>query len=77
MPPDAAIDRCREWVGREEVRSDVVTAAPLLALSALLDRDDPTPSAGDTAPPLAHWLYFLPSYRQSDAGPDGHFATDQ
>jgi 3-methylfumaryl-CoA hydratase len=64
--------RLRDWIGRSETRSDVATAAPLAALSALLDRDDPAPRAGDAAPPLAHWLYFLPVYRQSDAGPDGH-----
>ena len=62
----------RDWVGRSETRRDVVTAAPLAALSALLDRDDAVPRAGEAAPPLAHWLYFLPSYRQSEAGPDGH-----
>jgi 3-methylfumaryl-CoA hydratase len=62
----------RDWIGRSETRRDVVTAAPLAALSALLDRDDPPPRDGDAAPPLAHWLYFLPVYRQSDAGPDGH-----
>jgi 3-methylfumaryl-CoA hydratase len=61
-----------DWVGRTETRTDTVTAAPLVALSALLDRDDPAPRAGDAAPPLAHWLYFLPAYRQSEAGPDGH-----
>lgn len=61
-----------DWIGRTETRRDVVTAAPLVALSALLDRDDPAPRAGDAAPPLAHWLYFLPVYRQSEAGPDGH-----
>jgi 3-methylfumaryl-CoA hydratase len=57
---------------RSETRTDTVTVAPLVALSALLDRDDPAPKAGDSAPPLAHWLYFLPAYRQSEAGPDGH-----
>ena len=62
------------WVGRTERREDVVTAAPLIALSALLDRDDPRPRPGDPAPPLAHWLYFLPTYRQSEAAPDGHLA---
>ena len=72
MPLDAAIERCHDWVGREEAREDVVTAAPLAALSALLDRDDPPPRPGDAAFPLAHWLYFLPRYRQSAAGPDGH-----
>jgi len=62
----------REWVGKSETRHDVATAVPLVALAALLDRDDPEPRAGDSAPPLAHWLYFLPMYRQSEAGPDGH-----
>jgi len=62
----------KEWIGRSETREDVVTAAPLVALSALLDRDDPEPRPGDAAPPLAHWLYFLPRYRESEAGPDGH-----
>jgi 3-methylfumaryl-CoA hydratase len=60
------------WIGRSETRDDVITVAPLVALSGLLDRDDPTPRAGDAAPPLAHWLYFLPAYRISAAGPDGH-----
>jgi 3-methylfumaryl-CoA hydratase len=62
----------RGWIGRSEARSDTITAAPLVALSALLDRDDPAPRDGDAAPPLAHWLYFLPAYRESEAGPDGH-----
>jgi 3-methylfumaryl-CoA hydratase len=62
----------RTWLGRSETLRDTVTAAPLAALSALLDRDDPPPRPGGAAPPLAHWLYFLPMYRESDAGPDGH-----
>ena len=74
MSVEASLDRYREWVGRTESRDDVVAAAPLVSLAALLDRDDPPPRAGDAAPPLAHWLYFLPSYRQSEAGPDGHAA---
>ena len=61
-----------EWVGRGETREDVVTAAPLVALAGLLDRDDPEPRPGDAAPPLAHWLYFLPNFRISQSGPDGH-----
>ena len=67
-----SIEDCRQWLGRTEVRRDVVTAAPLRSLAALLDRDGAEPREGDPAPPLAHWLYFLPSFRQSDAGPDGH-----
>jgi 3-methylfumaryl-CoA hydratase len=72
MPDVAQFAQFKEWIGRTDIRQDVVTAAPLVALAALLDRDDPPPVAGDAAPPLAHWLYFLPNYRQSEAGPDGH-----
>jgi 3-methylfumaryl-CoA hydratase len=62
----------RSWVGRTETRADVIDARPVSLLSATLDRDDPVPRRGDVLPPLWHWLYFLPSYRQSEVGPDGH-----
>lgn len=42
------------------------------ALSATLDRDDPTPVPGTALPSLWHWLYFLPRHCQSEIGPDGH-----
>jgi len=60
------------WIGRTETREDTITAAPVAALAALLDRDDPPPKPGDAIPPLAHWLYFLPVHRQSQVGSDGH-----
>jgi 3-methylfumaryl-CoA hydratase len=66
------IDHLAQWVGREELARDIVTAAPLAGLAATLDRDEPSPRPGDTLPPLAHWLYFLPRHRQSELGPDGH-----
>jgi 3-methylfumaryl-CoA hydratase len=50
----------------------VIDARPAALLSATLDRDDPPPCRGDVLPPLWHWLYFLPVYRQSEVGPDGH-----
>ena len=62
----------RAWIGRSEERTDAVTAAPLAALAATLDRDDPAPTVGSAVPPLWHWLYFLPITRQSELGPDGH-----
>jgi 3-methylfumaryl-CoA hydratase len=60
------------WIGRTETREDVVTLAPIAALSATLDRNDPPPAAGDPLPPLWHWLYFLPQHRHSELGEDGH-----
>ena len=38
MASDAWLERYREWVGRSEQHHDVVTAAPLVALAALLPR---------------------------------------
>jgi 3-methylfumaryl-CoA hydratase len=61
-----------QWVGRSESSTDLVTAAPLAALAATLDHDDPRPHSGDALPPLSHWLYFLPIHRQSELGSDGH-----
>ena len=60
------------WQGQSEVLEDLITPAPLRALSATLDRDDPLPHAGTELPPLWHWLFFLPHHRQSEIGPDGH-----
>ena len=62
----------QEWIGRTETRTDQVTAAPIAALTATLDRDDFPPQSGDTLPCLWHWLYFLPIPRQSELAPDGH-----
>lgn len=62
----------KEWIGKSETVSDVVTAFPYAALSATLDRSIERPAAGTVLPALWHWLYFLPLYRQSDVGPDGH-----
>ncbi|WP_159916154.1 MaoC family dehydratase N-terminal domain-containing protein [Pantoea sp. 18069] len=66
------IDFLRGWIGRTDSLADTATLAPLRALSATLDRQDPPPQAGDALPPLWHWLYFLPTARQSQHGADGH-----
>lgn len=62
----------QSWQGRSERADDVITSAPLRALSATLDRDDPPPSAGTELPPLWHWLFFLPHTPAHQIGPDGH-----
>jgi 3-methylfumaryl-CoA hydratase len=62
------------WIGRAELRHDWLAAGPLDRLSATLDRDDAPHQPGDAAPPLAHWLCFLPDDPQSALGADGHAA---
>ena len=62
MRPPAAgdLERLAGWIGRAEARDDTLGAAPIVALSALLDRDDPPPRAGD-ATPAARPLALLPA----------------
>jgi 3-methylfumaryl-CoA hydratase len=58
----------QNWIGKTETLQDTITAWPLSALAATLDREAP----GEVVPPLWHWLYFLPTHAQSELGPDGH-----
>jgi 3-methylfumaryl-CoA hydratase len=62
----------KDWIGRTESVTDVVTATPYAALSATFDRTPERPPSGTPLPALWHWLYFLPLHRQSEIGPDGH-----
>ncbi|WGS54869.1 MaoC family dehydratase N-terminal domain-containing protein (plasmid) [Paraburkholderia sp. D15] len=57
-----------DWVSTQEVTREVVTAFPLSALAATLDRTE----ARDCVPPLWHWLYFLPVAPQAEVDSDGH-----
>jgi len=71
-PLSADLGTLRDWIGRQESRSDLITATPVAALSATLDRADPAPADGSALPPLWHWLYFTPLTRHSELGEDGH-----
>ena len=62
----------QQWVGRQETLHDQASAAPMRALSATLDREDPAPTPGTPIPPLWHWLYFLPAAPAREIGLDGH-----
>ncbi|MEO5659731.1 MAG: MaoC family dehydratase N-terminal domain-containing protein [Polaromonas sp.] len=68
----ATLAHLQSWIGKSQTLSDDIAAAPVRALSATLDREDPAPLPGTALPPLWHWLYFLPQARQSELGPDGH-----
>ncbi|PLZ02420.1 acyl-CoA dehydrogenase [Burkholderia sp. WAC0059] len=51
--------------------TDVIAAAPAVALAAMLDRSD-TLRIGDALPPIWHWLYFWSVAPQAELGADGH-----
>ena len=51
------IEHLRTWIDRREAVDDVVTAAPLRALAATLDRDDAPRGNGDPVPPSTPGLY--------------------
>ncbi|NDY92040.1 FAS1-like dehydratase domain-containing protein [Ideonella livida] len=70
--PPLDLPHLQTWIGRTETLADTLTAAPLHALTATLDRTDPPVGPHDSLPPAWHWLYFLPAHRQSEIGPDGH-----
>ena len=60
------------WLGRTEVRRDVIRASQLAGFNATLDRDELFPSDRDPVPPGFHWTLFAPIARHSELGPDGH-----
>ncbi len=69
---ESQIEHLQTWVGRSETHHEVIRAAPLCGLHALLDRAGPPPRDGDKVPPLGRWLYFLPQAAQADIAADGH-----
>lgn len=66
------LSHLRQWIGRSETLNGEITRAPVRALNATFDYPDLDITAGMPLPPLWHWLYFLPTHRQSELGPDGH-----
>ena len=64
----AAAEKLDDWLNKEAVTEDDITAFPLTALAATLDREE----SGETVPPLWHWLYFLPVSPMAEVGADGH-----
>ena len=71
------IDQLRKWIGRSETTEERIAPFPSNAFAATLDRDDPIYTDGTPLPPLWHWLHFLPVFKLSDAGYDGHAALGQ
>lgn len=61
-----------QWIGRQEIIEDTISAAPIRGMSATIDRADDDPQMGDPIPVPWHWLYFLPSPLASELSSDGH-----
>ncbi|WP_085981031.1 MaoC family dehydratase N-terminal domain-containing protein [Rhodopseudomonas sp. B29] len=66
------IDHLKQWIGRSEAATDIVTAQLVRGLRATLFLDIGKPQAGDAAPFTAHWCLGQPVYPMDQLGPDGH-----
>src|SRR5260370_9899230 len=53
----------RQYIGRTQTVSDMLTPGPPALLAATIDRDDPPHNAGHELPPTWHRLYFLTAGR--------------
>jgi 3-methylfumaryl-CoA hydratase len=66
------LDHLRQWIGRSEQVSDIVTAQLVKGLRATLFLDIGLPEPGDAAPHTVHWCLAQPVYPMDMLGPDGH-----
>lgn len=66
------IEHLRQWIGRTQKASDIVTAQLVKALRATLFMDIGNPEQGDAAPLTTHWCLAQPVAPMNELGPDGH-----
>lgn len=66
------IDHLRQWIGRTQEASDIVTAQLVKGLRATLFQEVGEPKTGDVAPFTVHWCLAQPVFPMSMLGPDGH-----
>src|SRR4051794_41905208 len=66
------LDHLRQWIGRTNEASDIVTAQLVKGLRATLFMEIGEPKPGDAAPFTAQWCLAQPVYPMSQLGPDGH-----
>jgi len=66
------LDQLRQWIGRTDQASDIVTAQLTKGLRATLFQHIGAPEPGDAAPFTVHWCLAQPVYPMSELGPDGH-----
>src|SRR5450432_1446556 len=66
------LDHLKQWIGRTEEKTDIVTAHLVRGLRATLFMEIGDPKPSDAAPFTAHWCLAQPVYPMSQLGPDGH-----
>jgi 3-methylfumaryl-CoA hydratase len=68
---DVDIDYLRGWIGREQVKHDVITPRLAISLNAIFDIGDEL-AIGDPAPAGIQWCLAPDIVPMSGLGPDGH-----
>lgn len=68
---DLDIDHLRQWIGREERKSELVTDAMVDRFKATFDQDGAAQD-GNPAPVMIHLCVAPPAAPTSGLGPDGH-----
>jgi 3-methylfumaryl-CoA hydratase len=66
------LDHLRQWIGRTQEASDIVTAQLVKGLRATLFQEVGAPKQGDAAPFTVHWCLAQPVAPMSELGDDGH-----
>ena len=72
MTENLDLDYLRQWIGRSEEKTDVITAHLVAGMRSALFLDVGVPEDGDAAPFTTHWCLTLPVVPMSEIGPDGH-----
>src|SRR5215475_7910203 len=66
------IDHLRQWIGRTEEATDIITAQLVKALRATLFQEIGEPKPGDAAPFTVHWCLAQPVFAMAQLSQDGH-----
>src|SRR5262245_8724981 len=64
-------EHLRQFIGRRQVATDVITPGPANLLRMTFVRDEPELQSGDLLPPGWHILYFLPQFPSDQLRADG------
>ena len=71
VSPAIDIDHLRSHIGSKVEDRDTITAWPMAAMNATLDRQEADPQPGTEIPQGWHQFWFLPTTRPGELSPDG------